>query len=536
MPRITFDNVKWVLLILILVGFSLRVYHLDFPPIGYHNMKETEYLSQAREFYVHGDYLHRRVAWFGLDSASGPGYFEEYAQLPILPWLILLGWKIMGVHLWVGRLIIVLFSIGIIPLTYYVCYELTRKEEISIYAAFLMTIMPLAVFFGRNIQPESPALFFIMLATYYYLKWITDFKPKYIIASLVSFSAGALFKYTFMIFIIPFLFIFPFEKLREEEYRKKLARQIPLIIICLLPLLLWAFVSKIENVSSEHLFTYDRIHFFEMFSSEYWGIYFEIINGYFVSNFTIFYVVLAFIGFLFCLRQLKTIFCKYCFGSALMAIPYFMLLSDYIRQHSYYQMPFILLFCLTSAFAIYKISTLKTVKSEKLKYLIAIGIILISLPSVKQSIDQHYDRIFFGLDVAGNSINELSGKEDRVYLASHVQTVGMLWNADRYGAFLPDTLERFKFGEDERQMKWIFIYDNNEKLRENPEIWEYVNKNYSIREIGILKTGDDEKPVYFILEKGGSINFSNTNLNSRKLKTKYETSYGELELYSLRAD
>lgn len=536
MPRIAFDKVKWVLLILILIGLSLRVYHLDFPPIGYHNMKEMEYLSEAREFYDHGDYLHRMVAWMGMDSASGPGYFEEYAQLPILPWLILLGWKVLGIHLWVGRLIIVLFSLGIIPLTYYVCYELTKKKEPSIYAALFMTVIPIAVFFGRNIQPESPALFFIMLATYYYLKWINDFIQKYIMLSLISFSMAALFKYTFMIFVIPFLFIFPFEKLREEDYRKKLVRQIPSIILCLFPLFLWALVSKIENVNSEALFTYERIRLFEIYSSEYWGKYFEIITGYLVSNFTIFYLVLAFIGLLFCLRQIKTKFCKYCFGSVFMAIPYFMLLSDYIRQHSYYQMPFIPLVSMASAFAVYKISTLEIVKSEKLKYFIVIGIVLISLPTVKQSIDMHYDRIFFGLDAAGNSIKELSSKGDRVYLAGHVQTVGMLWNADRYGAFLPDTLERFKFGEDERNMKWIFVYDNNEKLRENPEIWEYVTKNYSLREIGVLKSDEVEKPVYFILEKGGSIDFSNTNFNSRKLKTRYKTSYGELELYSLRAD
>lgn len=532
------DKEKIALVILILIGLSLRTYHIDFPPIGYHNMKETEYLSQAREFYFHGDYLHRRIAWLGLDSPDSPGYFEEYVQLPILPWLILAGWKILGIHVWIGRLIIVVFSLGVVPLTYYICYELTGKKEPSIYAAFLMTIMPLAVFFGRNIQPESPALFFMALSIYYYLRWTKDFASKYLAVSLISLSMGALFKYTFMIFAIPLLFVFPFEKLRNNDYRKKLAGQIPLIIICLSPLFLWALIAKITNVSSRTLFIYERIYPFEIFSSAYWDKNYETISGFLISNFTVFYLGLAFIGLLLCLREIKKPFSRFCIGSTLMAVPYSMILSDYIRQHSYYQMPFLLLVSMAGAYTLYQISEAKIISSKSVKYLIIIGLILLSAPAVKQSIYQHYDRIFFGLDVAGDTINELSDKDDRVYIAGHVQTAGMLWNADRYGAFLPDTLESFMFGENERHMKWIFVYDTDGafKLRKNPEIWEYVASSYSVKEMGILKTGDNEKLLYQILEKGGSINTSKPNQNSLRLRKKYETSYGELELYSLRAE
>lgn len=529
---------KWLLLVLILIGLSLRVHNLDIPPVGYHNMKETEYLSEAREFYFHGDYLHRRVAWSGMDSPDSPGYFEEYVQLPVLPWLILAGWKVLGIHVWIGRLIIVLFSLGIIPLTYYICYELTRKKEPSMYAAFLMTIMPLAVFFGRNIQPESPALFFIALSVYYYLKWTGDFASKYLVVSLISLSMGALFKYTFMIFAIPLLFVFPFEKLRNKDYRKKLVGQIPLIVICLSPLFLWALVSKITNAGSSTLFTYERIHPFEIFSAAYWNNYYGAISGFLVSNFTMFYLGLAFIGLLLCLREIKKPFSRFCAGCALMAVPYSMILSDYIRQHSYYQMPFLLLISLAGAYALYQISEAKIASSKSIKYLVIIGLILLSVPAVKESIDQHYDRIFFGLDVAGDSINELSNKDDRVYIAGHAQTAGMLWNADRYGAFLPSTLESFRSGEDERHIKWIFVYDESGvfNLRKNPEIWEYVSNNYSVKEMGILKKGDTEKQMYTIMEKGGSINTSKPDQNSLKLRKKYETSEGEIEFYSLRAE
>lgn len=531
-----FDRIKLLLLIFIFIGFSLRIHNLDSLPIGYHNMKEIEYLSEAKEFYFNDDYLHRRISFMGMMSPTGPGNFEEYVQLPIIPWLTLFAWKIFGIHLWLPRLIIVFFSIGSIPLLYYLCNELTEKKDISIIAAFLITIMPLAVFFGRNIQPETPALFFILLSIYYYLKWTKNLSSKYLFGSLIAFSIGGLFKYTFMITAVLLLFLFPFDKMKNEVNMKKLMHQIPLIILSIFPLFLWALISKFTNVSSDQLFTYFRINIFDIFTPEYWEKYFGIIQAYSNSNFTIFYLGLTFIGILFCFHNSRTYLSKFIFGSSFMFIPYSMILSDYIRQHSYYQMPFLPLVCLAGAYGIYQISQVK-INIKNLKYLIIVGIIFISLPSIKQNIDNHFDTIFFGLDVAGNTINEFSNKEDRIFISGHAQTVGMLWNSDRYGDFLPETLDRFKFGENERHMKWIFVYDNFGllKLRENPEIWDYINKSYSVKEVGFLERGDNLEQKYIILEKGGSIDLNGYDLDQPKLSRVYETSYGLVNLYSSRS-
>jgi len=532
-----FDRIKLLLLIFIFVGFSLRIHNLDSSPIGYHNMKEIEYLSEAKEFYFNDDYLHRRISFLGMMSPTGPGNFEEYVQLPIIPWLTLFVWKIFGIHLWLPRLIIVLFSIGIIPLSYYLCNELTEKKEISIITAFLMTIMPLAVFFGRNIQPETPALFFTMLSLYYYLKWTKNFSTEHIFVSLIAFSSSGLFKYTFMITAFIFLFLFPFDKMKNVMNKKKLTHQIPLIILSVSPLFMWVLISKFTNVSSDQLFTYFRISMFDIFTPEYWEKYFGIIQAYSSSNFTILYLGLAFIGIIFCFHNSGTFLSKFIFGSAFMIIPYSMILSDYIRQHSYYQMPFLPLICLAGAYGIYQISEAKININKNLKYLIIIGIISLSLPSVKQNIDNHYDKIFFGLDVAGNTINEFSNEKDRIFISGDAQTVGMLWNADRYGDFLPGTLDRFKFGENERHMKWIFVYDNFGilKLRENPEMWEYINKSYSVKEVGFIKIGENLEQKYIILEKGGFIDLNVYNLDFPKLSRVYETSYGLVKLYSSRS-
>ena len=48
-------NLSLVLLIIITIfGFYLRYYHYDYPVVGYHNWKETHYLTEARNFAKEG--------------------------------------------------------------------------------------------------------------------------------------------------------------------------------------------------------------------------------------------------------------------------------------------------------------------------------------------------------------------------------------------------------------------------------------------------------------------------------------------------
>ncbi len=79
-------------------------------------------------------------------------------------------------------------------------------------------------------------------------------------------------------------------------------------------------------------------------------------------------------------------------------------------------------------------------------------------------------------------------------------------------------------------MKWIFVYDESGvfNLRKNPEIWEYVANNYSVKEMGILRTGNTEKQMYTIMEKGGSINTSKPDQNSLKLRESMKHPMGKL--------
>ena len=64
------SNLVYAILILfLLLGLYLRIYHLNYPSIGYHNMKENEYLDEAYFFKTDGNWLHKQAfAFSGFDE------------------------------------------------------------------------------------------------------------------------------------------------------------------------------------------------------------------------------------------------------------------------------------------------------------------------------------------------------------------------------------------------------------------------------------------------------------------------------------
>ena len=157
------------------------------------------------------DYLNRYTwLFFGLTDNH---HFDEYPEAPMLSWLSLPLWQIFGPQLWVMRLIIILFTLGSIVLTYFVVKELTESEYLALISSFLMTIMPLGIYFAQNVQPDMPAMMCTLLATYFFIKWRESFNNKYLLFSMLSVSMAGIFKLTFMIILVPLFFMVPWKLL-----------------------------------------------------------------------------------------------------------------------------------------------------------------------------------------------------------------------------------------------------------------------------------------------------------------------------------
>lgn len=132
------------LIVILAFGAYLRSYHMDYPSIGYHNMKENEYLSMAHHYFHEGFSLERKVFFY--DDRD----FDTYAQVPLISYVAALVWEVTGENVWSVRLQMILFSLGSIFLSFVLTQQLSKDKTLSLLTALVMAILPLNVFFWEE--------------------------------------------------------------------------------------------------------------------------------------------------------------------------------------------------------------------------------------------------------------------------------------------------------------------------------------------------------------------------------------------------
>jgi 4-amino-4-deoxy-L-arabinose transferase-like glycosyltransferase len=160
---ISFYEKRKLLLILIL-AFLLRLYHINFPVAGWHSWRQADTAAIARNFYQDGfNLLYPQVDWGG----NSPGFVES--EFPLYSFLVSLLYAVFGANdLW-GRVLSVVFSIA----TIYGLYLLVRKllsVKVALWTALIYAILPLNVFYGRAFMPESAMLLCSVFGIYWFLR------------------------------------------------------------------------------------------------------------------------------------------------------------------------------------------------------------------------------------------------------------------------------------------------------------------------------------------------------------------------------
>jgi hypothetical protein len=172
-----------------------------------------------------------------------------------------------------------------------------------------------------------------------------------------------------------------------------------------------------------------------------------------------------------------------------------------------------------------------------LRYAIPVLLILIGAPAVKASLDRHFDIQIIGSDVAGRYVGKHGEADDRVFIsygspsddrftAWRTMYYGMLWEAGKRGSLLPAALEQIKLGEDERNMRWIMLYQTKWFPEDQP-LLHYIREHYSISQIGYR----DNKVLYYLLRRGGAFDPSSFDTINAYLARRYQFSTGAIDLY-----
>ena len=529
--EITFSSHKfktylpWIILFaLLILGGYLRFYHIDYPVVGYHNWKETHYLTEARNFAREGFFAHGFFvpAWdlpFVTEDLSG-AHADTFPTISILG---AISFKIFGEELWAARSIGVLLNLASIIFLYIIVKQLFKREALALVTAALAAINPLMVFFSRNFQLDSPALFLMLAGTYFFLKWIEHDKPRDFLLCAAFVTFGIITKYSFVVMALPFLVVFPYRRLLA--YKTRLKTFVPGLLISLaFPLWFWYmefyFKAKIKALygatGGAVISLTDIVNFGTAFTAEYWMT----MKSFFADNFTLLGMIIAVIGLvlLVIFRKKYALGAKFMLSYAGLGILFSIVLAAKLGGHSYHQFPYAPLIVFLIAFAFVVLATTLTglTTIPHLRWPILIGLILLlwyGVPSlhggVPDALERQFGTQFPGLDAAGDLVKLESQPWERIMHSSH-QSYGILWNADRKGYKLPDTVWQIQDLE-EANATWIFVYQWRFNIFQNPEVMTYLRQNYQLRQIGFTLQKENFSPYYYLFEKGGS--FDETKLN-----------------------
>lgn len=314
----SFQKIDFFLLgIILLIGFILRLYKINIPLADLHSWRQADTAAVARNFIRNGiDLLHPqfddlspnqstaglenpngwRMVEFPIYNAIFAFFYKNFPQLSLVVW---------------GRLTTIFFSLILTSVIYFlVLKEINRIA--ALFSAFVYAVFPFFVFFSRVVLPETTALSFSFLSILFlYLTFkpiencTTKKKTKLIIKtnyflyflSIIFMALSILIKPTVIFYLLPPLFIF------ISLFKTKLVKN-PLFylyfILVFIPFFLWRQYIKNfpEGIPpSDWLFTsvntYEGLKNIFFKPAFFRWIFFERINNLILGGYMTFFLLLG---------------------------------------------------------------------------------------------------------------------------------------------------------------------------------------------------------------------------------------------------
>jgi len=167
----------YLLLLIIIGAFVVRLYKLDSPVADWHSWRQADTASVARSFYQEGfNPFMPKYDDMSPVSEIVPGIVNierhRMVEFPIYNSIVYFGYLINGgVDERIARLVSIFFSLGSLIFV----YLLTKKYAgvfAGLCAAFFFGFLPFNIFFSRVILPEPALVFFSLGTLFFFDRWI----------------------------------------------------------------------------------------------------------------------------------------------------------------------------------------------------------------------------------------------------------------------------------------------------------------------------------------------------------------------------
>ena len=325
---------RFSLLFLSLVALIPRLYNLNSPVIGVHAWRQADTAAMARNFYqvplAIGNlwqFFYPQVDWGGGGTAE--------TEFPLYPTVVSGLYRLTGAHTLYARSVTVLFSlIGL-----YFLYRLIERcfnRSVAFWSALCYSILPMSVFYGRTVQPESLVMMSTLGGLYFFKQWIDEEKGRDLFVSWVFSAIAFLTKVLPLVYLgIPLLF------LATVKYKIRIFRRLDLWIyaIALLTVtFVWYYHAHQIYLDTGLTFGFwsgdtNRYRWLDLLTFRFWG---DILLRLVVRHFAVFGFIVMLMGLTYKRQKVEDYLWEVGLLSSVLAnaiAP----TSSYI--HEYYQLP-----------------------------------------------------------------------------------------------------------------------------------------------------------------------------------------------------
>lgn len=233
-----FRQPYFYLLLILVLGFVLRMYRIDNAIADWHSWRQADTAAVSREFYEHGfnPFLPKYEDMWDVSGKGANLDRYRFVEFPIYNTLVYLAYLTSGgVNAETARMVTVVISLGSVIFM----YLLTKRYfgvKVGLLAALIFAALPYNIFYSRVVLPDPLMVFFSLGSLYFIDRWIFENKRFQFVIG-VAFAMLALLAKPMALFLLLPLVYSVFR--RENKIFPFRLRYVVFLALAILPLIGW---------------------------------------------------------------------------------------------------------------------------------------------------------------------------------------------------------------------------------------------------------------------------------------------------------
>lgn len=174
MNKLLVHKYLWLIILILIVGFVVRMYGINLPIADWHSFRQADTASVSRYFYDNGinllDPRYHDISRVQSGLFNPDGY--RLVEFPIYNAFHALAARIFPIFPFdmVGRLLSVIFALGASVFVYKITSFYFGKDT-GILAMFIFLILPFNIYFTRVVLPEPLSVFLGISALWFFIRY-----------------------------------------------------------------------------------------------------------------------------------------------------------------------------------------------------------------------------------------------------------------------------------------------------------------------------------------------------------------------------